>query len=236
MSEAVEGSVVVVGGTNGLGLKVARHYADAGRDVVITGRDASRAQAVAEDIGSSVTGLALDLAEPDRIADSVTGIDRVAHVVLVAIERDPSTVKDYDVAAATRLLTLKLVGYTETIRALLPAMSEDSSIVLFGGSAKDRPYPGSTTVTTANGGIESMVRTLAVELAPMRINAIHPSPVGDNHFWKDKPAEVLEAMRSRTPMGRLVTEDDVVGGVVFLLENRGVNASNLDMNGGFLVT
>jgi NAD(P)-dependent dehydrogenase (short-subunit alcohol dehydrogenase family) len=134
------------------------------------------------------------------------------------------------------LVTLKLVGYAEAVRALLPAMNDESSIVLFGGSAKDRPYPGSTTVTTANGGIESLVRTLAVELAPIRVNAVHPSPVGDNPFWQDKPAAVLEGLRSRTPMGRLVATEDVVGGVAFLLENRGVNGTNLDINGGFLLT
>ena len=83
---------------------------------------------------------------------------------------------------------MKLVGYTETVHTLLDRLSDDSSIVLFGGRAKDRPYPGSTTVTTVNGGISAMIRTLAIQLAPIRINAIHPGIVGDSPFWEGQAA------------------------------------------------
>ena len=74
---------------------------------------------------------------------------------------------------------------------------------LFGGQALRRPYPGSTTVTTVNGGVTGLVHTLAVELAPIRVNAIHPGIVGDSPYWAGKPPEVLEAVRARTPIGRL---------------------------------
>jgi NAD(P)-dependent dehydrogenase (short-subunit alcohol dehydrogenase family) len=235
---AAEGSIIVVGGTSGLGQALAQHYADRGREVIISGRDRERAQAVAAEVGGNTTGIALDLAEPGHIADQLGAVtsERVDHVALVAIERDQSTVAEYNVDRAIRLVTLKLVGYTETVRVLLPRMHDDSSVVLFGGSAQARPYPGSTTVTTANGGIVGLVRTLAVELAPIRVNAIHPSPVGDNWFWRDKPQEVLDSMAARTPIGRLVQTQDVVDAAVFLLENRGVNGTQLDVNGGFLLT
>src|SRR6266568_4014444 len=71
--------------------------------------------------------------------------------------------RDDDVNRAIRLTTLKLVGDTEVIHALLDRMGESSSIVLFGGLAKERPYPGSTTVATVNGGIATMINALAVE-------------------------------------------------------------------------
>ena len=80
----------------------------------------------------------------------------------------------YDKARAERLVLLKLVGYPEVVHVLRDRLSTDSSIVLFGGLAKERPYPGSTTVTTVNGGVTGLVRTLAFELAPIRVNAIHP--------------------------------------------------------------
>ena len=85
----------------------------------------------------------------------------------------------------------KLVGYTETIHVLCPRFTPDASIVLFGGLAKERPYPGSTTVTTVNGGVNNMIKTLAVELAPVRVNAVHPGIVGDSPAWSGKPPEVL---------------------------------------------
>jgi NAD(P)-dependent dehydrogenase (short-subunit alcohol dehydrogenase family) len=162
-------------------------------------------------------------------------VGQVDRLVIGAIERDANSVADYAIDRATRLAVLKLVGYTEVVHALLSRMADDSSIVLFGGLAKDRPYPSSVTVSTVNGGVVGLVHALALELAPIRVNGLHPGIVGDSPFWAGKPPEVLEGYRSRTPTGRLATMADIVGAVDFLLENRGVNAANLDVNGGTLV-
>src|SRR5919199_2145118 len=197
-----DGAVVVVGGTQGIGREVADHYAAQGRQVVLSGRDADRAKGVAAEIGGNTSGIALELSEPERIAAALAGVGPVRHLVIAAIERDVNTAREYDVARAVRLTTLKLVGYTEVVHALLDRM-EESSIVLFGGLAKDRPYPGSTTVTTVNGGISGLTRTLVHELAPIRVNTIHPGIVGDSPYWAAKPPEVLEGHRVRTKTGRL---------------------------------
>ena len=228
-------SVVVIGGTSGMGREVARFYADRGCEVVLSGRDAERAKAVASEIGGRARGIGLELADTGEIAARLAGVGHVDHLVLAAIDRDDNTVAEYHIAQATRLVTLKLVGYTEVIHALVGRMGPDSSMVLFGGEAKDRPYKGSTTVTTVNGGISTLVRTLAVELAPIRANAIHPSIVGDSPFWRAKGEKALEPIRARMPTGRLVTMRDVVGAVVFLLENRSMNGHNLHIDGGTLL-
>lgn len=230
-----DGAVVVVGGSSGLGLEVARHYAKQGREVVVTSRDPGRAAAAAADVGGSTRGLALDLVETDRIAAALADVGPVEHLVISAIERDENTVRDYDVERATRLTTLKLVGYTQTVHVLLDRLGDDSSVVLFGGLAKSRPYPGSTTVSTVNGGISTMVHTMAVELAPIRVNALHPAVVGDSPYWMDKPPEVLENLRARTPLGRLVSMSDIVHATVFLLENPAVTGANLNVDGGWLL-
>jgi NAD(P)-dependent dehydrogenase (short-subunit alcohol dehydrogenase family) len=147
-------------------------------------------------------------------------------------------VRDYDIARARRLVTLKLVGYTETVHTLLDRMeaSVDTSIVLFGGRAKDAPYPGSTTVSTINGGVEGLIQTLAHELAPIRVNAIHPGIIGNSPFWASKPANVLDGYKSRTPGGELATMEDVVGATRFLLDNRGVSAASLYIDRGWRIT
>src|SRR6266536_2665121 len=229
------GSVVVVGGTSGTGREIARLFAERGREVVLSGRDAQRARAVAAEIGGRTLGVGFDLAEPEEIATGLRGVGPVDHLVLAAIERDENTARDYDVKRAIRLATLKLVGYTEVVHALVPRMGSESSVVMFGGLAKDRPYPGSTTVATVNGGIATLVHALAVELAPIRVNAVHPAIVGDSPYWAHKPAAVLEGFRSRTPTGRLVAMRDVVGAVVFLLENRSMNGANLPVDAGRLL-
>jgi NAD(P)-dependent dehydrogenase (short-subunit alcohol dehydrogenase family) len=131
-------------------------------------------------------------------------------------------------------VTLKLVGYTEVIHALLPQLRDESAILIYGGLARDRPYPGSTTVTTVNGGVTGLVRTLVIELAPIRVNAMHPAIVGDSPQWIGMPPERRQALVDRTPIGRLVTMDEVVGAARFLLENRAVNGINLAVDGGWL--
>lgn len=230
---AAEGCVVVVGGNRGIGREIAKHYADAGDEVVITCRDAGRAEEAAHEIGGRTTGLALDLTRPEEIAGALSTVGPVKHLVVVAIDRDDNRVADYSIERAIRLVTLKLVGYTEVVHALLDRLGEESSIVLFGGLAKDRPYPGSTTVSTVNGGVVGMVRTMVWELAPIRVNALHPGIVGDSPFWTGKS---LDHIVARTPTKRLTTMADIVDAVRFLLENPAVNGIDLRVDGGWMTT
>ncbi len=227
-----DGAVVVVGGTAGIGREIAQHYADGGREVVISGRDRARAESVAAAIGGNTRGIGFDLSEPHAIADELGDIATVDFLVLAAIERDANSAREYDVDRAVRLVTLKLVGYTEVVHALCARMHDDSSILLFGGMAKERPYPGSTTVTSVNGAVTTMVRTFAIELAPIRVNALHPGIVGDSPFWAGKD---LSAVVARTPTGRLATMAEVTDAAAFLLENRSVNGVNLTVDGGWIM-
>ena len=228
------GNVVIVGGTQGLGRELAQSYADEGREVVVTGRDQARAETAASEIGGSTRGLGFDLADPHTIAGALAGVEDVDHLVLAAIERDVNKIREYEIDTALRLVTMKLVGYTEVIHVLLPQMRDDSSILIYGGLARDRPYPGSTTVTTVNGGVTSLVRTLVIELAPIRVNAIHNGIVGDSPQWRDMAPERHKALVDRTPIGRLVTMEESMGAARFLLENRAINGINLAVDGGWM--
>jgi NAD(P)-dependent dehydrogenase (short-subunit alcohol dehydrogenase family) len=227
-----DGSVVVVGGTRAIGLEIARHYATRGRTVILTGRDPSGVEAAVAELGGSTRGLSFDLSEPTSIAAALADLGPVQHLVLAAIDRDMNSVAAYDITRAIRLVTLKLVGYTEVVHALLDRLTPDASVVLFGGMAKERPYPGSTTVTTVNGGVVGLTRTLVEELKPRRVNSIHPGIVGDSPFWAEKPA-AIENYTSVTPTGRLATMSDIVGAVSFLLENPAVNGVDLIVDGGW---
>ena len=227
------GSVLVVGSTQGLGRELAQSYANEGRDVIVTGRDQARADTAASEIGGTVRGIGFDLAEPHTIAERLAGVGDVEYLVLAAIERDANKVREYDIEGALRLVTLKLVGYTVVVHTLIPRLRDDSAILIYGGLARDRPYPGSTTVTTVNGGVTSLVRTLVIELAPIRVNALHPAIVGDSPQWVDMPPERHQALVDRTPIGRLVTMAEVVGASRFLLENQAINGINLAVDGGW---
>jgi NAD(P)-dependent dehydrogenase (short-subunit alcohol dehydrogenase family) len=234
VSVVSDGAVVVVGGTSGIGRRLAETYAARGRRVVLTGRELERAEQIAAEIDGA-TACSVDLAAPESIASCLEQVDAVDRLVLGAIERDENTVAEYDLAQALRLVTLKLVGYTQVVHTLRPRLTGNASILVFGGQALRRPYPGSTTVTTVNGGVTGIVHTLAVELAPIRVNGIHPGVVGDSPYWSGKPREVLDPLVTRTPIGRLVTMDEIADAAIFLLENGAVNGVNLEVDGGWML-
>jgi NAD(P)-dependent dehydrogenase (short-subunit alcohol dehydrogenase family) len=226
---------LVIGGTRGIGRVIAEQLAARGDAVIIAGRDRARAEAVAAEVGHGVRGIACDLSRPEHIAEALADVPETRHLVITAIDRDANSVRDYSVSRALDLVTTKLVGNTEVIHALLPRLDPDASVVLYGGLAKERPYPGSTTVTTVNGGIATLVHTLAIELAPIRVNAIHPGIVGDSPFWAEK-ADYLKAIIARTPTRRLATMADVAAATVFLLDNGSINGVNLNIDNGWLLT
>jgi NAD(P)-dependent dehydrogenase (short-subunit alcohol dehydrogenase family) len=229
------GAIVVIGGTSGIGREAARHYAEQGRSVVLTGRDPDKADMVANEVGRNTIGVALDLTKPYGIAAAMADIGPVRHLVLAAIMRDQNTIAEYDLASALELVTLKLIGYTEVVHVLTNRLLSDGSIVILGGQALRRPYPGSTTISTVNGGIVGMVHTLAVELAPIRTNALHPGIVADSPYWHARPPTTLEAIADRTPTKRLPTMSDIVDAIVFLLENPSVNGEELTVDGGWIL-
>jgi NAD(P)-dependent dehydrogenase (short-subunit alcohol dehydrogenase family) len=226
-------STIVVGGSGGLGRVIAQHFADRGDEVVVTSRDKARADAVAAEIGGTTRGLALDLAHPDTLEASLGEVATVDNLVITAVSQFPNTLAKFDTAEAIKALTVKLVGYAETVRVLHDRLSPGAAVVLFGGLAKERPYPGSTMVTTFNAGLTGLTRTLAVEIAPHRVNALHPGLIGDSPKWRDVP-DLPHA--ARTPIGRLVTMAEVADATDFLLRNAGINAHDLHLDGGLMYT
>jgi NAD(P)-dependent dehydrogenase (short-subunit alcohol dehydrogenase family) len=228
----VSTSLVIGGASDGVGGVIARNFANRGDNVIVTSRDAARAAAAAKEISGNTRGLAIDLSQPDTIAaalDSVTGVD---NVVITAMPTIPVTLADFKIAEAVRSVTIKLVGYAEAVRFLHGRFRPGASVVLFGGLAKERPYPGSTMVTTFNAGLTGLVKTLAAEIAPHRVNAVHPGLIGDSPKWRDVPGHPHIAA---TPIGRLVTMQEVADAADFLLRNTGMNAHDLYIDGGFLI-
>ncbi|MFI6934899.1 SDR family oxidoreductase [Streptomyces sp. NPDC050287] len=226
-------STLIVGGSGGLGGVIAQHFADRGDAVTITSRDKARAEATAARIGAGTRGLALDLGRPETISASLAGVTDVDNVVITAVGQAANTLARFDITDAVAAVTMKLVGYAETVRVLRDRFNPGASVVLFGGLAKERPYPGSTVVTTFNAGISGLVKTLAVEMAPHRVNALHPGLIGDSPKWRDVPDPPHSA---QTPIGRLVTMAEIADATDFLLRNTGINAHDLHMDGGLLVT
>jgi NAD(P)-dependent dehydrogenase (short-subunit alcohol dehydrogenase family) len=224
--------VAVVGGTSGIGLSLARAAHALGCKLTLTGRGAERTAETAKSVGPGVLGCHLDLDDAGSIAAAL----KEGHLVLLPLYQVATTVKDFNVGEANKLLHIKITGYIKAVSTVLPRLKPTSSIVLFGGLAKEQPYPTSTMVTVANAGIMGVMKTLAVELAPIRVNSVSPGLVGDSPKWdaivKKGENPVVNAMMSRTPTRRLAAMNDVIGAVFFLLDNASVNGVDLPLDGG----
>ena len=154
---AADGAVVVVGGTRAIGLEIVRHYAAAGREVVLTGRDPESVVTAADVVRRTRAGRHL---RPRRADDDRRrpwpASGPVQRLVLVAIDRDQNTVADYDLARAIRLVTLKLVGYTEVVHTLRDRLTDDAShpaVRRHGqGAARTRDRRRSRPSTAASSG------------------------------------------------------------------------------------
>ena len=148
------------------------------------------------------------------------------------------TMRKFDASYAAKATQVKLVGYLAAVDAALTRLQPTSSIVLFGGIALSRPYPGGTMVSIVNGGVVGMTRTLAVELAPIRVNGVSPGAVVDSPRCQRRIAAssqfagMMDALAARAPARRLTEMADIVQAVLFLMDNRGVNGVDLEVDGG----
>ncbi len=228
--------VFIVGGTSGLGLAVAEAAHALGCKVTIAGRGAKRAAEAARRIGSDVRGAHLDLEDSASIKAALSGADPIDHLVLTPIHPDNQTIRSFDAEVAVRAVRIKIVGYLEAVHHALPQLQPASTVTLFGGLAKANPYPGSTLVSTLNGAITGMTATLAVELAPIRVNGISPCLVEDSPRWQKRIAEgagqAVDLFRAHSPSKRLATVEDIVSGVFFLMDNQVANGMDLELDGG----
>ncbi len=226
--------MVVVGGTSGLGLPLARAAHALGSKLTIAGRGAERAAATAKSIGPDVTGLHIDLEDQASIRTALAEGPRIDHLVLVPIDPLATNIKSFDLAAANKALHVKLTGYLEVVHTVLPRLKPTSAIVLFGGLAKAKPYMDSTMITVANAGIVGVMNTLAVELAPIRVNSVSPGVVADSEKWRaaEGMKSYIDALAARAPARRCATVDDVNHAVFFLLDNRAVTGHDLQVDGG----
>ena len=227
--------VVIIGGTQGLGYELAKTSVTCGARVTITGRDEVSAETRASALGERATGAACELTDWDSIGALFADMDVVDHLVLTALKRDQNTIADFRPDDCAQTTLMKTVGYATAVSKALPKFADDASVVLFSGLSMLRPVPGSTTISMANAAIIGLTNTLAVEIAPVRVNAVTPGVVGGTAAVDHADpvrADWYDAMRQRTPAKRLPTPEDIVAAVFFLQDCPGINGANLLVDAG----
>jgi NAD(P)-dependent dehydrogenase (short-subunit alcohol dehydrogenase family) len=231
--------VLIVGGSSGMGLSLARSLLADGCAVVIAGRSPDRlaqARTALADVGD-VRTIAADITREDDVVRLFDACGAVDHIVSTAadIEGAYELLPALELAAARKVIDSKFIGPLLLAKHGSPRLAATASITFTSGIAAYRPAARGSVVAGVNGALESLAYALAVELAPIRVNVVSPGWV-DTPIWKhvagDEAAGRLDAMAQKLPVGRIGQPADIADGIRFLMRNGFVTGSVLHVDGG----
>jgi NAD(P)-dependent dehydrogenase (short-subunit alcohol dehydrogenase family) len=231
--------VLVVGGSSGMGLALARRLLADGAEVIIVGRSEARLAEAREDLPNTerLQAIAADVTQEDQVARLFEKSGRLDHIVTTAadIEGAYQLLPSLEIAAARRVVDSKFLGPLLLAKYGAPVLSPTGSITFTSGVAAYRPAPRGSVVAAINGALASLAAALAVELGPIRVNVVSPGWV-DTPIWTfvagDAKAATLDAMARRLPVGRVGQPDDIADAIRFLMRNGFTTGTVLHVEGG----
>jgi len=229
-----DASVVVIGGSSGIGLAPARLAGAAGAHVTIAGRDENRLTAALESLDGNARGVTLDVADEAAVRDLFDTFDHVDHVATLAGTHVAGALVDVDTEALRGPVDNRFWGPLYVGKYAAPKMTT-GSITICTGAGVARPRRGAAIVAAAAGGSEVLARAMAVELAPVRVNVIRPGIVDTpllDRLAPDGRDQVVQAMAKRVPLGRIAQPEEIADAILFLMNNQYVTGSTLTVDGG----
>lgn len=232
--------VVVIGGSSGIGLAVAQRALRLGAGVTLAARSVERLalakSRLTADGPADVRLRPLDIRDAAAVTEVLAGIDAPQHVYISAAAFAGGSLLDESLDAARDALEARIWGALHVVRAVASRMrGPDASFVLTGGISTDRPAKGAWPTALGTAGVEQLARLLALELAPLRVNAVAPgwtdTPMWDALLGVQK-ADTFASVRAQIPTGRLATADEVAEVVTMLMTNRAMNGEVIHVDGG----
>jgi NAD(P)-dependent dehydrogenase (short-subunit alcohol dehydrogenase family) len=233
--------VVIVGGSAGIGEATAEAFAAAGARVLITGRDKQRLDLAAQRIGHPVEVHELDATDAAAVHAFFGSAGAIDHLVLAA---SPGAVGSgpfagLDQTALRQAFDGKFFAYVGVLQAALPNLRADGSVTIISAVSARAAYPGAAGLAAVNGALEAIVPPLAVELAPLRINAVSPGVI-DTQWWQALPDEqrsaFFQAVAAASPVRRIGAPRDVADAVCYLAAAGFVTGTVLECAGGANLT
>lgn len=226
--------VLVLGGTSGLGLATAVLAVRAGARVHVGGRDPQRLAEALAVLGPTASGACVDLADEGSVHAFLAPYALVDHLVVCAANNLPARLIDGELAALRTSLDSRFWGAVHALRAVGPRLAPHGSVLLTSGMVSQRPRPGMAMVAAAASAVESLARSLVVELAPRRINVINPGPMQTPLLARalGGRAEALQGLAEMQPLKRLGQAEDFAQTALFAMGNRQLNGAVLHLDGG----
>ena len=249
MSHSLDGKVAVItGGTQGIGLAIAKEFAENGATVVVTGRDQGRLDEAVARIGPKASGARADAGSPaamDALLKDVKARHRRLDVVVAnAVVDDHAPLGRITEEQFDRMIGTNLKGVLFAVQSAVPLMTSGGSIVLIGSTASVAPPPGMSIYGAIKAGFHGMVRALIQDLkgTGVRINVLSPGAVDTpslrRALGKAAGAErvdgIVQSMAQKSPLGRIGEAREIGQVAVFLASDASsyVNGVELFADGG----
>ncbi|MER5932298.1 SDR family oxidoreductase [Streptomyces sp. NPDC002054] len=226
--------LVIVGAGSRIGRRLAQTASAAGADLVIAGPDTGRLEATAATLAGPAAVQHVDLADEDSIAELAKTAGSFDHLVSTASMPANGPVAELELADVQRAFSAKVFGPLLIAKHFAGQAADGGSCTFLSGVAAWRPSPERVVMATANGALAFLVQALAVELAPLRVNAVSPGIV-DSGAWDglgDRKDGFLRGIAERNPARRTGTPDDVVNAVLYTLTAPFVTGHVLHVDGG----
>jgi NAD(P)-dependent dehydrogenase (short-subunit alcohol dehydrogenase family) len=226
-------TVLVVGRGSGIARAISLLVCSQGARVVVAGRDKAQLADAYDDPGISAE--VVDMTDDGSIAALAERVGPVDHVVSTASARARGNLAELQRANLRTSFDTKVIGPTMLAKYLAPQINPGGSFVLFSGVHAFKHNVGYLGVGITNGAVDFLTRWLAVELAPVRVNAISPGVI-DTGAWdamgEDGKRDYFKNIAAHNPAGRIGTPDDIAGAVLFAMTNTFMTGMTLKIDGG----
>jgi NAD(P)-dependent dehydrogenase (short-subunit alcohol dehydrogenase family) len=228
-------TVVIFGGSSGIGLETAHQARAEGAEVILTGRDPDRLRRAAEDVGALRTA-AFDVTDLDRLAEFFEELpESIDHVMVSGSGPYYAPLTEMDFSRVRDDLESHLFVPLQVARHCIGRVRPGGSLLLISGTGGRRPGVGLTIISTISVGFPALTRNIALELAPIRVNCIAPgfvdTPLSATLLGDELDAR-REQLRATLPIGRVVGPDDVAALAVHIMTNTALTGATYDVDGG----
>jgi len=228
--------ILIIGGNSGMGLACARRLVAKGAQVIIASRSQASLDAALATLPSHATAHVVDFSSEASLEALFAATGHIDHLVLAASSSAAwGPFREVSGASLLKAFEQKALGYWQSIRAALPHLRKDGSITLLSGTASRTPLMHTAGLAAVNGAITQMGQTLAMELAPLRVNVISPGLIDTpayDHLSHDAKAALFDGMVKDLHVGRAGTSEEVAQAMEFVITNDFTTGALIDIDGG----